>query len=159
MVANGGLGAGQLQVDLAVMELDVRADQIGDHVDHWRRTHDIGEGRRNIRWVVDPAQGRMIGRMIGADIEARPPVDGRGAEGGVMLPALLDPAAKLAAHGVELLGRHRIFDHQVAVAAVSVLICFAQHGLAPLLGFGAPSQARYARTLASRSRGLIGLAT
>ena len=94
MVMDAGRRARQFDVQLAVVIFDVWANQIGDHVDHWRVTHNLKVGVRHLRRIVDTAQGRGVGAVFGAHVEARPAVNGRWAKGRGVGPAVLDPAGE-----------------------------------------------------------------
>ena len=63
VIAHLGMGAGQLQVDLAVMVLHVGADERGDHVGHRRITHDLHVGVVDLARVVDPPERGSLRRV------------------------------------------------------------------------------------------------
>ena len=150
VIGDLGLGARELQVDLAMVELDVGPDQVGHHVDRARVEHDLAIGVGNVRRVVDAAQRRLVGAVLAAHVEARPAVDRRRSERRGMRAALLDPVGDLRLERGELLGRHRIVDHEIAVAPEGVDLLAAENGhdLSPRLDALSPVRA----VLSSRAK-------
>ena len=128
VIGDLGLGARELQVDLAMVELDVRPDQVGHHVDGARVEHDLAIGVGNVGRVVDAAQRRLLGAVLGAHVEARPAVDGRRPERRGVRAALLDPVGDLGLERGELRRRHGILDHEIAVAPEGVDLLAAENG-------------------------------
>jgi hypothetical protein len=64
--------------------------------------------------------------VLGPHVEARPAVDRRRAERLQMGAAFLDPAHDLGLQRGELRRRHRILDHQIAVAPEGLVLLAGQ---------------------------------
>ena len=91
MVMDAGRRARQFDVQLAVVIFDVWANQIGDHVDHWRVAHHLKVGVRHLRRIVATAQGRSVGAVF-APGRGRPSAVG-GPKGAVWAAVLDQPAS------------------------------------------------------------------
>ena len=122
-----GLRTHQLQIDLAMMELHIGADQFGHHFRHVAVTHRFQIGGRDIGWVIDPAQRGVFGRMFLAHIEARAAIHAGRAEGLCVRTALLDPASDLGPQPREQIGRDSIGHHQAAIAPEAILLFLRQN--------------------------------
>ena len=109
-----------------MVELDVRPDQVGHHVDRAGVEHDVAIGVGNVRRIVDAAQRRLGGAMLRAHVETRPAVDRWLAEWLLMRATLLDPSRDLGLQSRQLRGRHGILDHEVAVPPERVDLLLGQ---------------------------------
>src|SRR5439155_15788300 len=128
VIADLGVAARQFQIDLAMVELEVRSDEVANHVDDARGPGDLGEGRGDIRGIVDPAKRRSLRPVLFAHVEAGPTVDRGRTEGLQVRPTLLDPVLDLGAHGGEFRRFHGIGHDEKAVPPKPIDLRFAQHG-------------------------------
>ena len=94
-----GGGVRQLGVNFAVMKAGAAAaDQLRGDGRHPRVQRSMAIGLGDLRRGGDPAQRRMVRRMVALDIEARPPVEGFSPHRRVTA-ALLHPAVEIALQG------------------------------------------------------------
>jgi hypothetical protein len=119
VIADLSIGTGKLQVDLAVVKLHIRADQVGDHVHHGRMQHYVPERRRDIRGIVYPSKSWAVWPVLRAKIETWPAINGRFAKGSIEAAALFHPSGDLASHPFELQGGNGVLNNQNTLFPVS----------------------------------------
>ena len=111
---NLGGGTWQLGIDLAVMKLQVGADQVGDTVGHRAVTHDVVILVRYVGRRIDTTQRWPVGAMAGLDIKAGSVIDGFAIRR-LLRTTLLDPSLEPLAQRVKLRIADCIFDDQVSL--------------------------------------------
>ena len=109
-----GVPARELGVDLGVVQLHVRPDQLGHAVGHAALQRGRQIGLRYLHRRIDPAEARLRAAVAGLEVEARAAVHGIPPGGGVR-PALLHPGIEVLLQPREQGAIHRILDHQIAV--------------------------------------------
>ena len=109
-----GVRARELGVDLGVVQLHVRPDEVGDAGDHAALQRGRKIGLRDLHRCVDPAKARLLAAVTRLEVEAGPSVQGV-APGRIVSPALLHPCGEILLQPRQQDGIHRILDHQIAV--------------------------------------------
>lgn len=113
MPAHLGARAREFAIDLGVMQPQIRADQIRQHLDHRRAVQERPIGLGNLGRRLYPTKRRCLGGVTGLNVETRAAVQGL-AEGAAMGPALLDPAGEVGVEGGDGLGIDHALDRKTS---------------------------------------------
>ena len=152
MIQHLGLRTRQLQIDLAMMEFHIGANQFGHHFRHVAVTHRFQIGGRDIGWVIDPPKRRLFGGMFLAHIETRATIHAGRAEGFCMGAAFVHPAGDLGPQPRQKIRGDSIRHHQAAIAPEGILLFLRQntHDASPFIkappNLSAKCQRRHVRS-------------